>query len=141
LGTGGSSGRGGSSGSSGSGGAQGTGGRVGSGGATGAGGTTTVPGSGGSGGGADAGSKSDGSSGTVSYAKDIQPLLEANCTRCHGGSRPSAGIDLTSYDKVKPNAAAANSAIQKGAMPPTGALSAANKQLFQAWVNAGTPNN
>jgi hypothetical protein len=42
---------------------------------------------------------------------------------------------------VKANASVANSAIQKGNMPPSGALSAANKQLFQAWVTAGTPNN
>jgi hypothetical protein len=31
--------------------------------------------------------------------------------------------------------------IQRGMMPPSGALSAANKKLFQAWIDAGTPNN
>jgi hypothetical protein len=77
----------------------------------------------------------------VSYATQIAPLLSANCTSCHGGSGPSAGISLNSYANVKANANAANSAIQAGIMPPAGALSAANKLLFQTWVNQGMQNN
>jgi hypothetical protein len=42
---------------------------------------------------------------------------------------------------VKANASAANSAIQNGIMPPSGALSSANKLLFQTWVNQGELNN
>jgi hypothetical protein len=82
-----------------------------------------------------------GSSGGVSYSKDIQPLLNANCTSCHASPGPSGGVDLTNYTSVKKNASRANSEIQAGAMPPTGALSSANKQLFQSWVTAGAPNN
>jgi hypothetical protein len=81
------------------------------------------------------------STSTVSYASQIAPLLKANCTSCHGGANPRAGINLSTYASVRSNANAANSAIQNGIMPPTGALSAANKQLFQSWVNAGAPNN
>jgi uncharacterized membrane protein len=78
---------------------------------------------------------------TVSYATQIAPLLKANCTSCHGGSNPQSGIDLSTYANASKNANVANSAIQSGIMPPGGSLSTANKQLFQAWVNAGKPNN
>ncbi len=36
----------------------------------------------------------------VTFAKDIQPLLEASCTRCHGQDRPKAGLQLTSLETV-----------------------------------------
>jgi len=36
----------------------------------------------------------------VTFAKDIQPLLEASCTRCHGQDRPKAGLQLTSLEAV-----------------------------------------
>jgi uncharacterized membrane protein len=68
-------------------------------------------------------------------------MMKANCTSCHAGSRSPAGIDLSTYAGVKANASVANSAIKAGAMPPGGGLSATNKQLFQSWVTAGTPNN
>src|SRR5579872_3013027 len=34
----------------------------------------------------------------VTYAKDIQPMLEASCTRCHGAERPKAGLRLDSLE-------------------------------------------
>lgn len=34
----------------------------------------------------------------VTYAKDIQPLLQASCMRCHGAERPKAGLRLDSLD-------------------------------------------
>jgi hypothetical protein len=76
----------------------------------------------------------------VTYTNDIKPLLAANCTSCHSGSNASGGVDLSSYAGVKARASVANSEIQGGKMPPTGPLSAANKQLFQSWVSQGTPN-
>lgn len=144
----------------------GTGGRTGSGGTTGSGGATSTggttargtggsPGTGGmaSGGtsgspadaGRDSGSKDTGSGGDttaqVSYGKQIAPLLAANCYSCHASSVASGGIILDNYTDVKANASLANSAIQSGIMPPTGALSTANKQLFQTWVSEGAQDN
>src|SRR5450759_4851903 len=156
IGTGGATGSGGGTGgATGTGGntGNGTGGSKGAGGSTGAGGTT----GGGTGGspsdagrdsgggdsratGADTGPAGDATA-QVSYATQIAPLLAANCTSCHGGSGPSAGISLNSYTNVKATANAANSAIQSGIMPSSGALSAANKLLFQTWVNQGMQNN
>ena len=88
--------------------------------------------------GPEAGSKSDVGS-TVTYTSQIKQLLDTNCTSCHGGANPQSGIDLSSYANASKNASIANSVIQSGAMPPAGALSTANKQLFQSWVTAGTP--
>jgi hypothetical protein len=34
------------------------------------------------------------------YTQDVKPILDANCVRCHGGSRPSAGVNLTTYAGV-----------------------------------------
>ena len=36
----------------------------------------------------------------VSYADDVQPYFNSNCTGCHGGSNPQKGVDLTSYQQV-----------------------------------------
>jgi len=36
----------------------------------------------------------------VTYAKDIKPLLEASCLRCHGAERPKAGLRLDSLAGV-----------------------------------------
>ena len=76
----------------------------------------------------------------MSYSKQIAPLIKASCS-CHGASNPQAGVNLSTYAGAKANAAAANDVIQGGAMPPAGQLSDADLQLFQAWVDAGEPNN
>lgn len=36
----------------------------------------------------------------VTFAKDIQPLFDASCVRCHGDERPKAGLRLNSIDGV-----------------------------------------
>src|SRR6185312_11780887 len=34
----------------------------------------------------------------VTYEKDIHPIFEDNCTRCHGDQRPKGGLQLTSLE-------------------------------------------
>jgi hypothetical protein len=36
----------------------------------------------------------------VNYAKDIKPLLDASCIRCHGADKPKAKLRLDSLDGV-----------------------------------------
>jgi mono/diheme cytochrome c family protein len=36
----------------------------------------------------------------VTYAKDIRPLFEASCLRCHGAERPKGGLRLDSLEGV-----------------------------------------
>ena len=37
---------------------------------------------------------------TVTYVKDVQPILASDCVSCHGGSRPEGGVTLTTYAGV-----------------------------------------
>jgi hypothetical protein len=36
----------------------------------------------------------------VTYEKDIHPLFEASCIRCHSGDKPKAGLRLDSLESV-----------------------------------------
>lgn len=39
----------------------------------------------------------------ISFARDVMPILQANCVECHGGSGEGfvkSGLDLTSYDHL-----------------------------------------
>ena len=36
----------------------------------------------------------------VTYEKDIKPIFEASCTKCHGAERPKAGLRLTTLADV-----------------------------------------
>jgi mono/diheme cytochrome c family protein len=36
----------------------------------------------------------------VTYAKDIRPIFEASCIRCHGPEKPKAGLRLDSLEAV-----------------------------------------
>ncbi len=92
----------------------------------------------------------------VSFAKDVQPILEQNCVKCHGGSDgKKGGLSLKTYDdlmqggqdgKIVLPGNAANSplveVIMSGKMPkraPKLAQSAID--TISAWVAAGAPNN
>ena len=91
----------------------------------------------------------------VSYSKDILPILQANCVKCHGGERTNRGLDLTTYDKlmagsvrgavVTPGDAAGSTLyqmIQQGKMPKQGSkLTAAQMDLIKSWIAAGASNN
>lgn len=92
----------------------------------------------------------------VSFAQDVQPILEQNCVKCHGGSDGRKGdLSLKTYDdlmqggqngKIVLPGNAVNSplveVIMSGKMPkraPKLAQSAID--TISAWVAAGAPNN
>jgi hypothetical protein len=35
------------------------------------------------------------------YTENVAPILESNCTGCHSGSTPTAGLSLDSYSNVR----------------------------------------
>lgn len=73
------------------------------------------------------------------FTYDILPLLKKSCL-CHvqGGVQPL----LDTYSNVKANANASMQSILDGSMPQgLPPLSASERNLFQSWINAGTPNN
>jgi hypothetical protein len=82
----------------------------------------------------------------VTYSGTIAPLLNNNCTVCHGGSIPSGGILLTNFTSVQ---TAASSGLLMNAlkgngvqvMPLSGSLSACKIAQFQIWMRNGMPNN
>lgn len=84
----------------------------------------------------------------VSFANTVLPTLRTNCTGCHSGSSPSAGIDLNSYATVKVQAAngklvgSISHAAGYIAMPSaTVSISACEISQIKAWVTEGTLNN
>jgi len=95
------------------------------------------------------------SSSNVSFSKDVMPILQATCIKCHGGDKTEKGLDMTSYTAlmagsqrgavVVPGNAANSSFIHlvaNGNMPKRGQkLSASQIQILTDWVNAGAPNN
>ncbi len=70
----------------------------------------------------------------VSWERDLRPLVEARCTRCHAtGTEPK----LTNFAEWKANAELAAAAVRDRRMPADGPLDSAGIQLLQRWVNGG----
>jgi uncharacterized membrane protein len=93
--------------------------------------------------------------GSVSFTKDVLPILESRCLNCHGGEKTSAGLSVATYDKMmagSENGAvivpgdADNSllvkAILAGKMPKRGPkLLPDQTQVLIDWIKAGAQNN
>ena len=91
----------------------------------------------------------------VSFAKDITPILETSCVKCHGVEKVSRGLDLTTYDKAMAGSIkgpvitagdAENSLLYKllvqGKMPKQGTkLTQAQIETIKAWIAQGALNN
>ncbi len=83
----------------------------------------------------------------ITYTSDIQPILAANCTRCHsttltGAARNGAPVDVNwnTYAAAVQAAPRGLLRMQAGTMPPTGnRVPAADITKFQQWIQAGTP--
>lgn len=91
----------------------------------------------------------------ISYSKDVYPILESRCDKCHMGSFTSENLNMETYDSLM--AGSQNGAvivagnakesllarkILKGEMPKRGPkLTPAQVQIIIDWINAGAPNN
>ncbi len=71
---------------------------------------------------------------------NVKAVLATNCalSGCHAGAAPQNGINFTDNctivaQKIRINARA----VVAGTMPPSGAISAADKQKITDWINAG----
>ena len=100
---------------------------------------------------------------SVSYSKDVQPILSKNCSECHAPGKPgfdASGLDTTRYGSlmkggkfgalVKPGDAftsALNMLVEGRAHPsirmPHGKekLAAADTETLKNWVNQGAKND
>ena len=92
--------------------------------------------------------------GTPTFSTDILPILQANCTVCHGtlggwtaSSYTSVMTTGTHVPVVEPGDADNSLLVQKllgtqqvgGQMPPSTKLSEAQIQIIINWINAGAP--
>jgi len=70
----------------------------------------------------------------ISFAQDIKPLFRE-------GDRESMkwAFDLSSYDDVAANSDAILAKLRDGTMPCDGAWAEEQVDLFQRWVDAGSP--
>lgn len=84
----------------------------------------------------------------VTYSSTVAPVLSSFCNSCHGGSTPSAGIKLDTYNDVKIQAAngrlwgAISHAGSYSPMPKNAAkLNTCNLAKIKKWLDAGYPDN
>jgi len=91
----------------------------------------------------------------ISYSKDVYPILESRCGKCHMGGFTSENLNMETYDSLM--AGSQNGAvivagnakesllarkILKGEMPKRGTkLTSAQVQIIIDWINTGAPNN
>jgi mono/diheme cytochrome c family protein len=86
--------------------------------------------------------------GTISYAAKVVPILQANCYGCHSGSAPSGGQAMGTYTADKTMAqngkllGVISHANGFSPMPKGGSkLSNCNIAVVRKWIEAGAPNN
>ena len=83
----------------------------------------------------------------VSFAANVFPIFQNNCTGCHSGNAPSAGIKLTNYSEISAVVAGGRlvGAIKHwggyASMPPDLTLSVCEIAKIDRWIANGTPNN
>jgi uncharacterized membrane protein len=91
----------------------------------------------------------------ASFSKDVLPVLQKNCTRCHSGANPPTGLDLTSYAGVmkgnqvgavvQPDTSYGSALYQvlpRGTMPQgADKLSDDDMQKIAAWIAGGAKDN
>ena len=81
-------------------------------------------------------------SGQVSFALVDQYVFQPKCTGCHNATRSGGNVRLDGFANVSANLAdIRNDVLVKGSMPkaPVSALSDAQRNLLQSWLDAGAP--
>ena len=86
----------------------------------------------------------------VSYAADIEPIINNECYSCHSGNNAQAGVKLDGYTNFSSYALKPNSNLlavikhQPGFSPmpqPLGKLSNRSINMIEKWINDGAINN
>jgi hypothetical protein len=83
---------------------------------------------------------------TIFYTRDVVPILQNNCYRCHSSASDVAGILLDNYNALKfyaQNGDLYGAISHAGGYPPMpedgGKLSDCNISLIKKWIDTGTP--
>ena len=79
----------------------------------------------------------------VTYTNYIHDVLKNNCSTCHGiaGSAPQYWYNTNTYDNAVEYGRRIMETIVEGSMqpPPRKPFSQADKDMFKAWINRGSP--
>jgi hypothetical protein len=96
---------------------------------------------------------------TVSFSRDIQPILAQNCSKagCHSGIQPKGNFNLEAsvaynqllesgsgyVDTITPKYSVVYSSLvsKSEPMPPTGKLSQCDIDLIEKWMEQDAKNN
>ncbi len=92
---------------------------------------------------------------SVSFSKDVLPILQSRCLDCHGGRRTEKGFNITSYEHIMagsekgpvlvagdPTGSKLIQLIEQGKMPKRGPkLLPEQLQTLISWIQAGALNN
>lgn len=70
----------------------------------------------------------------VTYGDDVRPLVERNCSRCHGQQGPGRRLD--SYQALRAEIDSAIEQVDSGKMPQDGAL-VGDRTLLRRWKSGG----
>ena len=80
----------------------------------------------------------------IRFDRDIAPLLARRCLDCHSGPTPEGKIDLSKRSVAMKTLAPGKRGVSRfwkrirdDEMPPGKPLSAAEKELFRAWIASG----
>ncbi|MFA5297066.1 MAG: hypothetical protein WC389_02520 [Lutibacter sp.] len=78
----------------------------------------------------------------VTYTANVKTVIDNNCLGCHGAVNPTAGFDISTYDKAKNNINSIISRVdlqtgQSGVMPTSGRMSESNIQILKNWKTQG----
>jgi hypothetical protein len=95
----------------------------------------------------------------VSFSKEVNPILTANCTTagCHSGTNPQSNLNLEAakayaalskrgsgyLDTINPTSSVLFSSLMSvsSPMPPKGRLSACDLKRIQVWMQEGAKDN
>ncbi len=84
----------------------------------------------------------------VTYSNSVWPVINANCTSCHGGGAPAGNIRLENYNDI--SSVANNGSLlgtirhENGWLPMPkggGKLNNCDIAKIETWVNQGIPDN
>lgn len=87
-------------------------------------------------------------SATISYQKDVYPIIKQNCMSCHDANNHSGGIVIENYEQIALSGKSGElynsvmiSSNGKAYMPKGGRLMDCEIALLKAWVDQGAKNN
>jgi mono/diheme cytochrome c family protein len=84
----------------------------------------------------------------ATYSYVSANVFQGSCVRCHSGTNPPAGFNISTYSGVITRVVAGNATgsllfqkISDGSMPPGGGLSTLQIDAVKSWINSGALNN